>query len=316
MSQAQDMESMLYTWNITDPTVIQQIKTAKPGQLFKSPVFTMFNFRWILELYPNGHASEYIGEAQVFLELIGLSEKIKSVGIGRQYTLEELDACYHTNRVFTHENMSGGTWSTGTVTTQDLQKCIQFTFKVNADLHAVFDKDDNDITSSFSNDREDIKTDSHTSPHYILLKTAVDSIAIQVEKMSSTMSAMQQKMNDMELRLNEEQKSEDVDDKLNKMMNEIKLIKQTVNALSANNMNPKQKKVKSWLENQVALPQYFDIFMKNGIDELSLVALLDKATLKDIGIDVIGHQMKILNHVKQLLSQNVENEGTGDTAYM
>eukprot|EP01083_Nonionella_stella_P296174 1006234_1 len=49
-----ELQSMSYTWNIADSTLITQIKTAKQGQKFRSPVFSMFHFRWYLELWPNG----------------------------------------------------------------------------------------------------------------------------------------------------------------------------------------------------------------------------------------------------------------------
>eukprot|EP01083_Nonionella_stella_P086051 238805_1 len=317
MAQAhsQEMESMSYTWNITDPTLITQIKTAKPLQTFKSPVFSMFNFRWFLSLYPNGHSQNLIGKTDIFLHLTVLPEKVKSMRINRKYTLAELDVSFDRMLTITHEHLHAASWSAGTVKTSQIQKCNQFTFKVDLDLFAVFDNDGNDITNRYLRNKE-IITDPHASSQDMSLKTAVlDSIVMQMEQMSSKINAMQQQMNNMELRLNEEQKHDDVDGRLNKMMDEIKSIKRTVNALSANhNLNPKQQKVKLWLENKVELAQYFDIFLNNGIDELSVVALLDKATLKDIGIDVIGHQMKILNHAKKLQQKN-QNEG-GVTAYL
>eukprot|EP01083_Nonionella_stella_P001061 3060_1 len=111
---------------------------------------------------------------------------------------------------------------------------------------------------------------------FIIKNRCLDSIVMQIEQINTKISAMQQKINNIELRLNEEKKQDDFGDRLGKMMNDMKLMKQNINALSANNkMNPEQQKVKSWLENNVKLPQYFDTFMKNGIDELSVVALLD-----------------------------------------
>eukprot|EP01083_Nonionella_stella_P179696 638793_1 len=314
MAHAQELQSMSYTWNIVDPTLITQIKAAKQGQRFKSPIFSMFNFRWFLELYPNGSSTNRIGKTQMFLELVALSDKVKSLRINRKYTFAELDVLLDSSRTLSHKQMGCASWPVGTVKTQDLQKCTQFTFKVDVELYVVFDKDDNDITNRYLQ-HEEIKTDPPVPSHDTLLKTAVlDSIVMQIEQMNTKISAIQHKIINIESRLNEEQKNEDTDDRLNKMMNEMKRIKQTMNVLSANNnLNAEQQKVKSWLENKVKLPRYFDNFMNNGIDELCVVALLDKATLKDIGIEVIGHQMKILNHAKQL-HQNNPNEG--DTACM
>eukprot|EP01083_Nonionella_stella_P216358 777829_1 len=315
MAQALQAESMSYTWNITDPTFITQIKTAKFGQRFKSPIFSMFDLRWFCQLYPNGQHEQRRGTTTMFVFLIALSKNVESIRINRTFRFVELDITDR-DRFMTvsHEEMHLSSWPAGTVKTQDIQQCTQFTFKVDVELHAVFDKDDNDITNCYLQN-EKIKTDPTVSSQDLSLKTAVlDSIVMQIEQINTKISAMQQKINNIELRLNEEKKQDDFGDRLGKMMNDMKLMKQNINALSANNkMNPEQQKVKSWLENNVKLPQYFDTFMKNGIDELSVVALLDTATLKAIGIDVIGHQMKILNHAKQL-HQNNPNEG--DTAYM
>eukprot|EP01083_Nonionella_stella_P216356 777827_1 len=231
MAHAQEWQSMSYTWNIADPT---QIKTAKQGQRFKSPLFSMFNFRWFLELYPNGSSADLVGKTDIFLTLVTLSPKVKSITIERKYTLTELDKRGEFTETLTHDDMYSASWVEGTLKTQDLQKCTQFTFKVDVELHAVFDKDDNDITNEYLQNA--METAHPPSSHDTPLKTAVlDSIVMQIEQINTKISAMQQKINNIELRLNEEQKHEDTDDRLDMMMDEIRLIKQTVNALPTNN---------------------------------------------------------------------------------
>eukprot|EP01083_Nonionella_stella_P282586 961554_1 len=138
---------MSYTWNIVDPTLITEIKTAKPGQKFRSPIFSIFNFRWFLELFPNGQSANSLGITKIFLRLVALSAKLKSLRINRKYTFTELDVLHDTSRTLSHTQMGCASWPAGIVKTKDLQKCTQFTFKVDVELHAVFDKDDNDITN-------------------------------------------------------------------------------------------------------------------------------------------------------------------------
>eukprot|EP01083_Nonionella_stella_P123869 373542_1 len=135
---------MSYTWNITDQTVITQIQTAKPGQQFKSPVFCMFNFRWYLELFPNGSSDKSVGKTQIYLTLVALSKKVESIRINRKYTLVELGAVSEAVHTLTHEKIYALSWPANTVSAPELQKCRQFTLKVDVDLHAVFDQDDND----------------------------------------------------------------------------------------------------------------------------------------------------------------------------
>ena len=57
---------------------------------------------------------------------------------------------------------------------------------------------------------------------------------------------------------------------------------------------------KVWLMNKVKLAEYMDLFIKHGCDRLSVVVLLDKNALKEIGIDKIGHQLLILSEIDKL----------------
>eukprot|EP01084_Bolivina_argentea_P020085 37381_1 len=69
-------------------------------------------------------------------------------------------------------------------------------------------------------------------------------------------------------------------------------------------INPEQQKLKSWLETAVKLPEYYKVFIDNGIDELSVAALITAESLDEMGIDKIGHQLILLNKVNQLKKHN------------
>ena len=58
--------------------------------------------------------------------------------------------------------------------------------------------------------------------------------------------------------------------------------------------------VKLWLKEKLGLMEYVDLFIDNGFDKLSVVVLLDKSTLKEMGIDKIGHQLLILDEIRKL----------------
>eukprot|EP01084_Bolivina_argentea_P041850 77256_1 len=143
----------------------------------------------------------------------------------------------------------------------------------------------------------------------------VTTMSTKIDAISETMNKIYSKVNNIELRMNENQKNNI--DTLNKIINEMKLMKQNINKLCVNNMddnksNVQQKEFKTWLENKVQLPQYYDLFINNGIDELSVVSLIDRDTLKDLGISIIGHQIKILDNVKQLKQNNCNNDNDAD----
>ena len=135
----------------------------------------------------------------------------------------------------------------------------------------------------------------------------------RINELASQMAQMQKSINDMQLKMNEEKKEND-DDRFDKIMNEIKSMKQNINKLTMNNnINPEQQKLKSWLEDKVKLPEYYDIFIENGIEDLSTASLLTMEGIEGMGIDKVGHQMKILSQVVKL-KQPVNNEG--GTAYV
>eukprot|EP01083_Nonionella_stella_P282585 961552_1 len=204
MANTQQLQAVSYTWNITDQTLVTRIKTAKPGQKFKSPVFTMFNFRWFLVLWPNGQTKKSTGKTQIYLTLVTFSGNVKSMRVARKYTFVELDVVREAINTVTHKHMYTTVWPAGSVNFQDIQNCSQFTLKVDVELFAVLDKDDNDITNRYLQN-EEVKTDSPASPHDMVLKTAIlDSIVMQMKQMNTKISAMQQKIITIELRLNAE----------------------------------------------------------------------------------------------------------------
>ena len=61
-----------------------------------------------------------------------------------------------------------------------------------------------------------------------------------------------------------------------------------------------QEKVQKWLAEQVRLPQYFELFVKEGFDELEVIKHITKQDLIAMGIDKLGHQRKIIQNAEKL----------------
>ena len=64
-------------------------------------------------------------------------------------------------------------------------------------------------------------------------------------------------------------------------------------------LDPKEK-VQKWLEERVRLPQYFELFIKEGFDELDVIKAITKQDLTAMGIDKLGHQRRIIQNAEQL----------------
>merc|ERR1719295_1231089 len=116
--------------------------------------------------------------------------------------------------------------------------------------------------------------------------------------MNARLSELEEKVEGIKAQLEDDEKKGDSgadSATVTKLVADVGKLKEQVGALvMANSLSPEQRRIKAWLEEKVRLPDYFEVFLKNGIDDFSVIALLDKPTLNTIGITSIGHQIKIL----------------------
>ena len=71
-------------------------------------------------------------------------------------------------------------------------------------------------------------------------------------------------------------------------------------------------KMQQWLNDIVRLPGYYSNFVENGYESMgSVMKIKDKSALSDIGIDITGHQMRLLAQIEKLRDVCHENEGDG-----
>ena len=54
------------------------------------------------------------------------------------------------------------------------------------------------------------------------------------------------------------------------------------------------------ISNCIWLGEYVDLFVENGLDDLEVVKDLTMDILRDIGVDKIGHRMKIIKYIDKL----------------
>eukprot|EP01083_Nonionella_stella_P151616 484673_1 len=313
-----------YTWKITDPSVVRSMKNAKNGAKWTSPMFSIDGFRWRLEVYPNGHRNRSkknnsIGSAKLFLGLTFLPPKVKSVQIGKELRLIETDTKRISDSTYSKDDMCWG-WKTKTLETEKLLNLTTLTFSVTIEVCGVIDNEDNDISNQYINtNNEESKHSALQSGNQSdqkLFEARLDSLINSLDKLVSNVQSLEQRVTDLEQRNNEEQK-DNTNEKLDKLTEQMKLVKRDLRKLSTiAKTNPKQLELKSWLEMEVGFPQYYDTFMENGIEDLSIASMLTMETIKSIGIDKIGHQMKILRAVTKLNNKNRQQVNEGDTAYM
>ena len=105
---------------------------------------------------------------------------------------------------------------------------------------------------------------------------------------------------------------------LQKQIDEININMQQL--LSGNKdeykMDKDRQEFKDWIEKELKLPQYYDLFVKNGVETLKVMQMFTMNELKDIGISKIGHRMQILHAVIQSKQKSSDKAAEGDTAYI
>ena len=303
--------SDVYTWIITGP-MLSKMKTAGNKQEFASGMFVGAGFRWKALVYPNGHNQATEGYFYLGIALQSLPPKLKQIDICDKFSIQELDAMSTNTAADSFTNCNPRVWPKNTLKTSDIMSCDKLTASIEMSLAGAYDKDDNDVTTQYINVANEERKQNVENEEQQLMKATLASIVMKVDEIMDKLRDMEQRVTDVELKINEEQKNDD--GFKDKMLEEIKSMKQDIKKLSLNSeMDPEQQKLKSWLVEKVKLPQYFDTFINNGIEDLETASILTMEGLKAMGIEIVGHQMKILNQVGKL-RQDDANEG--GTAYV
>eukprot|EP01083_Nonionella_stella_P281697 958619_1 len=139
-----------YTWKITDPSLVRQIKNAKNKAQWSSPMFSGGGFRWFLDFSPNGYDNTNIGYAYTFLRLASLPPKVKSIQIAKELRLIETNTMHNESTAYEKGRKSIG-WRSTELQTKEIQNLTTLTFSVKIDVGGVYDHEDNDITNQYIN---------------------------------------------------------------------------------------------------------------------------------------------------------------------
>merc|ERR1712141_624660 len=73
----------------------------------------------------------------------------------------------------------------------------------------------------------------------------------------------------------------------------------------------KRERFKQWLINEADLPQYLDHLTENGFEDVKSLKDLTKEYMDQIGIDKIGHQLKLMRLIRKM-NANVNGQMNGN----
>ena len=91
---------------------------------------------------------------------------------------------------------------------------------------------------------------------------------------------------------------EDLEKRVVKLEQNIKALMQSPGQEPTEPESPltEEQKVQKWLKETVKLPEYFQLLVDQGFDELECIKDVTKEDLVSMGIDKVGHQRRILKH--------------------
>eukprot|EP01084_Bolivina_argentea_P125754 222754_1 len=94
----------------------------------------------------------------------------------------------------------------------------------------------------------------------------------------------------------------------NPIYSDNKSISQQKSMVSALNENTEEEVVKMWLRNEVKLPQYIQLFMDEGYDDMvTITGSLKENDLLEMGIKKKGHRKKIMIFINEYKNRNNNN---------
>ena len=113
--------------------------------------------------------------------------------------------------------------------------------------------------------------------------------------MTDTLQAIERRLDHVE-----EQKSEDANGVLQKQIDDVQ--KRVDRLLSGGSVysESEEDQFRQWIEETVGLPQYFDMFVENGVERLSVVMMFTVKELEMVGINKIGHRLQLSKAIDTL----------------
>ena len=136
--------------------------------------------------------------------------------------------------------------------------------------------------------------------------------------MQDDIQQLRKQLNDIKIIITEEKK--DTDNK--ELKEQMQILQQSVNKLmnqSSKSENKPESDVVKWLRNTVKLPQYISLFNDNGFDNLDYLLEVKPNDLEMLGVELMGHRMKIMREIAKLNQQNVNKppgQYDGSTPYI
>ena len=177
-------------------------------------------------------------------------------------------------------------WHSHTLSVEDLMKSDSLVFKVNIMVHDE------------ENDARDQKTIDYWSK-------LVEKQYVEEMKGNKELSNVP-KTDDID---KYEERFDSIQKRFDSLEGTVMKVLAVVNQLKANSTEAQlsqrarmseELKLKKWMENKVKLPQYFELLIDNGFEDMESLKNITMEHLREIGIDKIGHRLRLMKSVATL----------------
>eukprot|EP01084_Bolivina_argentea_P234737 395164_1 len=337
-----DKWTFMYTF---DSNTLNTFKKAYVGKSFESNVI---DNTFKLQIYPHGIRDIDNGNVSFFLVLCTMCADCSKIQLKCSMTCLETKIHHEINTTYNSVGNSNG-GKCNFMKTSALLALSQATFMVDIEIVGKIKEKNPEciVSDAFAMDRilSFTRVDNKGAKmDYVVIDTILSEQNKQLQQMSDFMSALNLKMKSLENIIDsKDQTIEQLKNKINKMEgymfdekqnNQVtdnvtnvtasilsmkKQIKQIQKDINKNNNNVSlsdKKQLKLWFTNVVKLPEYFDIFIEQGFEDLQSVKYVTANELELMGISKIGHKMKLLRFIAKLNENQNQNyrQNEGNTA--
>jgi len=314
-------------WNIEE-NQLHEMKQAYFKKGFVSPIY---NNMWCIRCYPNGKTLK--GDFLVQLQLCGLPKQANKLSVSWKIICEAVDVTTGWTTDFSLEQSCWG-WGNDQLSFEEFKKCDDFEIAIEVQLDEEemvramvqwekFAAKQQAAASGglrvpappnravkFGDEVDDEKQNGPPPNPLQVAQVQGDGgstkwVEQQMKSQAEELELLRQDMGRMkeEFAVGDGQVNPGSDDlrkrvmKVEKQMAALaQRLNETVGGIDGNDSS--KQEVQEWLKEKVKLPQYFQVFVQQGFDDLDSIKDVTKDDLNAMGIDKVGHQRKILKQAE------------------
>lgn len=255
----------------------------------------MNGFTWRLRF--DSTVARWPGNAVLMLCLCSLPPKVGQIDCEFKVIFKELGVACSATTSDDGAHKSFG-WSKGRCMTADILKLKEFTFGVVINVYAVYNKNGDDVTDSYIEQSISSLSIAESSN----VTKSLRSLTVRLDSLTVAMDTMQKQMVIMQTRLDEEEKenSNDVKQQIDDIKSTVQQLVRGSHIVQMNTEVTEEALFRKWVVNTLNYPEYYELFVENGVETINVAKLLTKSELRMIGINKIGHQLKIMQSIEAL----------------